>query len=352
MSEPNALGDRVCRQVVLRQRPSGLLREDDVELVEVAVPECPAKHILVKMIYLQMDAAVRSWLDEGEGYLPAVQIGEPVRAGGLGRVVESDHPDYEVGDWCSAGLPGWTEYVVADPEHPFVTPGPEDDDPLFQIGVLSSPGPTAYCGLDETGGVRAGDTVLVSAAAGSTGSMVVQVAHNLGASVIGIAGTDEKCRYVESIGAEACINRRTEDVAARLKELRPKGVDIYFDNVGGPLLDVVLRRIAVGARVIVCGAISMYNETGRPPGPSNYLNLINKRASMVGIEGTTFVPRYPAVHRLLRQWRDEGKLDFRIHLTHGLETCVASLNSLFDGSNTGKPVVQVCDDPGPGPYTW
>jgi len=341
---------RANRQVVLRRRPDGMLTEDDVELVDAPMPEPADGQVLIRLVYIQMDAAVRSWLDEGEGYLPAVKIGEAVRGGGMGRIIESRHPDFEPGQWCGGGLPGWNSWVVADGDDPYVNAFPADHDAVFQLAVVSSPAATAYFGLTDLGEIAEGDSVLVSAAAGSTGSVAVQVARNLGATVVGIAGSDEKCRWVESIGAEVCLNRRTEDLNARLKEIRPKGFDIYFDNVGGPILDIALRRLALGARVVIIGAISMYNEKGRPPGPSNYLNLINKQAKMVGFQGMAYVHRYPEAWDLMHQWRAEGKMEFKADLRYGLENCVGQLNSLFTGANMGKAMVQLCDDPGPGPY--
>ena len=299
------------------------------------------REVLVEMVWLQMDAAVRSWLDEGEGYLPAVRIGEAVRSGGMGRVIESRHPDIEVGMWCGAGLPGWREYAIADGDSPIVNSYPADWDAEFQIAVISSPAATAYFGLTDLGELTEGDSVLISAAAGSTGSVAVQTAVNLGASVVGIAGSDEKCRWVESLGAEACLNRRTEDLAARLKELRPRGFDIYFDNVGGPILDLALRRLAVGARVVIVGAISMYNEPGRPPGPSNYLNLINKQAKMLGFQGLAYVDRYDEAWDRMWEWKAEGRMRYRVDAAEGLESCVDQLNSLFTGANIGKALVKL-----------
>ena len=327
-----------------------MLQDDDVAIVEGPMPECGEGQILVRMVFAQMDAAVRSWLDEGTGYLPAVEIGAPVRAGGLGRVIESRHPNVEIGQWCAPGLPGWQDWVVVDPDDVFVNLFPPDLDAVFQLSVASSPSTTAYCGLVDVGEMTEGDVVLVSAAAGSTGSIAVQIARLLGATPIGIAGSDEKCRWVESLGAVACINRRTEDVNARLKELAPEGVDVYFDCVGGEILDIALRRLALGARVVIVGAISLYLEGGRPPGPSNYLNLINKQASMRGFQTMAFADRYEAVWEQVRQWRAEGRLDFRADIGDGIETCVDQLNSMFTGANTGKPLSRLAPDPGPGPY--
>lgn len=342
--------ERVNRRVVLRRRPDGMLTDDDVEVTEGEMPELGDGQVLIRMVYVQMDAAVRSWLDEGEGYLPAVKIGEAVRSGGMGRVIESNHPDIAVGDWCGGGLPGWNSWAVADGDSPIVNAFPADHDALFQIAVISSPAATAYFGLTDLGAIEEGDSVLISAAAGSTGSVAVQVARNLGATVVGIAGSDEKCRWVESLGAEVCLNRRTEDLAARLKEIRPRGFDIYFDNVGGPILDLALRRLAIGARVVIIGAISMYNEKGRPPGPSNYLNLINKQARMAGFQGLAYVDRYPEAWDRMWEWAAEGRMQYRTDMKYGLGSCVEQLNSLFTGANTGKALVQLCEDPGPGPY--
>lgn len=342
--------ERVNRQVVLRTRPDGMLTHDDVEIVEGPMPELGDRQVLLRMVYLQMDAAVRSWLDEGEGYLPGVEIGAAVRGGGMGRVIESNHPDIPVGSWCGGGLPGWNSFVVADGDSPIVNHFAPDHDVIFQMAVIGSAAATAYFGLTDLGEIKEGDTVLVSAAAGSTGSVAVQAARNLGATVVGIAGSDEKCRWVESLGAEVCLNRRTEDLAARLKEIRPKGFDIYFDNVGGPILDIALRRLAIGARVVIVGAISMYNEKGRPPGPSNYLNLINKQAKMAGFQGLAYVDRYPEAWGQIQEWADDGKMAYVTDMTYGFETCVDQLNALFTGANTGKAMVQICPDPGPGPY--
>ena len=183
--------------------------------------------------------------------------------------------------WCGGGLPGWQEYAIANGDSPIVNPYPPDWDVLFQLAVISSPAATAYFGLKELGELKPGDSVLVSAAAGSTGSVAVQTALNLGASVVGIAGSDEKCRWVEELGAEACLNRRSDDMAARLKELRPKGFDIYFDNVGGPILDLALRRLAIGGRVVIIGAISMYNQ-GRAATGTDELSEPHQPASQNG----------------------------------------------------------------------
>jgi NADPH-dependent curcumin reductase CurA len=344
------MSERMNRQVVLKQRPDGMLTNDDVDIIETGVRPLEDREVLIQMVWLQMDAAVRSWLDEGVGYLPAVEIGEAVRSGGMGRVVESRHPDIAVGDWCGGGLPGWQEYAIADGDSPIVHAFPPTWDALFQLAVISSPAATAYFGLKDLGRIKEGDSVLISAAGGSVGSIAVQTAVNLGATVVGIAGSDEKCRWVEELGAEACINRRTDDMAARLKELRPKGFDIYYDNVGGPILDLALRRLAIGARVVIVGAISMYNEKGRPPGPSNYLNLINKQASMIGFQGLSYVDRYDEAWDQMWEWQREGKMVYRTDVSDGLETSVDQLNALFTGGNIGKALVQVSEDPGPGPY--
>jgi NADPH-dependent curcumin reductase CurA len=341
------MSDRVNRQVVLTRRPDGMLTDADVEIIERPVAALAAGEVLVQMVWIQMDAAVRSWLDEGEGYLPAVRIGETVRSGGMGRVIESRHPDISVGDWCSGGLPGWQEFAVVDGGSPLVISFPADIDEVFQLAVISSAAATAYFGLTDLGEIGEGDSVLISAAGGSVGSIAVQTAVNLGATVVGIAGSDEKCRWVEELGAEACLNRRTDDLAVRLKELRPRGFDIYFDNVGGAILDLALRRLAIGARVVIVGAISMYNEKGRPPGPSNYLNLINKQAKMAGFQGLAYVDRYDEAWNQMWEWKEQGKLVYRTDVTHGLETCVGQLNSLFTGANIGKALVQVGPDPGP-----
>jgi NADPH-dependent curcumin reductase CurA len=331
------------RSLVLRRRPEGLVEADDFELVTTPLPELEDGDALMQVLYLSMDATVRTWLNRGEGYLPAVELGEVVRCSGIGRVVASRCPAYEVGA-IVYGLPGWTEYGVC-----------RDD--LFSnkvaagtalrpmLSVYGATGAAAYFGLLEIGELHDGETVVVSAAAGATGSLAGQIAKIKGCRVVGIAGSDDKCRWVvDELGFDGCINYRTEDVTNRLKELCPDRVDVYFDNVGGPILDAVLGRLAQHGRVVLCGAIAVYNQQGRPPGPSNYLNLISRRGTMRGFITLDYTERYGESAAQLGAWAAEGRLRWREEILEGLEHAPDALNLLFTGGNTGKVIVQVAPE--------
>ncbi|MBA2281725.1 MAG: NADP-dependent oxidoreductase [Acidimicrobiia bacterium] len=328
--------------VVLRRRPEGLLTHDDVELVDLPMPEPPDGGCVLKTAWLGIDATVRSWLSEGEGYFPAVEVGAVVRCSGIGTVVASASPKFPVGHVVSC-LSGWQRYVAL-PDDGLATPlgPPESVDMLAMLAVYGATGLTAYVGMIDVGEVKEGDTVVVSAAAGATGSVAAQIAKIQGARVIGIAGTDEKCGWLtDGLGLDGTVNYRTDDVAARLKELCPKRIDVFFDNVGGSILDACLARLANGGRVVLCGAISSYNDEHRPPGPANYLNLIQRRASMRGFLSLDHWGRFPEVAAVLAGWVAEGKLQYRVEEFEGLESGVDALNAMFTGANTGKIVIRV-----------
>lgn len=328
------------RRIVLRQRPDGLLDWDDVELENAPIPEPAEGEAVLRAEYLGMDATVRSWLDDGDGYLPAVQIGEVVRCASIGRVVSTRCDAYAVGDLV-AGLTGWQEYGIVR-DDVFANAHPPGTDPLSILSVYGSAGMTAYVGMVDVGAAREGETVVVSAAAGATGSLAGQIAKALGCRVIGIVGTDDKCRFViEELGFDGAINHRTADLRAELRAHCRRGVDVYFDNVGGPVLDAVLARLAHGGRVVLCGAISSYNDPVRPPGPANYLNLISRRGRMEGFIALDHWGRYDEITERLRAWVEDGRLRYVIDEFEGLESCVDALNALFTGANTGKVVVKL-----------
>jgi NADPH-dependent curcumin reductase CurA len=332
------------RGVVLRRRPEGLLKPDDVELVDLPMPQPPPGGVVIRTEWLGIDATVRSWLSEGEGYFPAVEIGEVVRCSGSGPVIATDNPDkFPIGSIGTA-LTGWQEHVALADDGLVTNVGMQVDvDQPAYLAVYGATGLTAYVGIVEVGEVKEGDTVVVTAAAGATGSIAVQIAkHVLGAHVVGIAGTDEKCRWlVDDLGIDGAINHRTDDVHARLKELCPKRIDVFFDNVGGPVLDAGLARLANGGRVVLCGAISSYNDAHRPPGPANYLNLIQRRASMRGFLALDHWGRYPEILAKLQAWVAAGKLGYRLHTYEGLDHAVEALNAMFTGENTGKIVIRL-----------
>ncbi|MCV7370230.1 NADP-dependent oxidoreductase [Mycolicibacterium duvalii] len=332
------------RQILLRRRPQGLLASGDTELVAVPAPELADGEALVRTTYVGIDAAVRTWLDDQPGYLPPVGLGEVIRAAGIGQVVQSRCPAYAVGDIVTT-LTGFQEYTTVRDDI-FTTPVDGPPDQVDQRAVMSIYGPTgatAYFGMTGIGRPQPGETVVVSAAAGATGSVAGQIARIAGARVVGIAGGARKCRaVVEDFGFDACIDYRGEDLPAALKQHCPRGVDVYFDNVGGPILNAVLGRLAPKARVVLCGVISSY-LTGDHPGPSNYVNLLSKTALMQGFNALDEWGRFDEAFADLRRWHDEGLLVHREHIFDGIESCVEALNGLFTGVNIGKTLVKLAE---------
>jgi NADPH-dependent curcumin reductase CurA len=328
------------RQILLRRRPTGLVQPGDTELITSLAPEPAEGEALVRTTYIGIDAAARTWLNDQPGYLPPVQLGEVIRAAGIGEVVESRCDAYAVGDVVTT-LTGFQEYVISR-DDVFTTPvsGPAVD----QLAVMSVYGPTgatAYFGMSGIGKPRPGETVVVSAAAGATGSIAGQIAKIAGARVVGIAGGPQKCRaVVEDFGFDACIDYREINLATALKEHCPRGVNVYFDNVGGPILDAVLGRLAPKARVVLCGVISSY-LTGEHPGPANYVNLLAKTALMQGFNALDEWGRFDEAFAALRRWEQEGLLVHRETVVEGIESCVDALNGLFTGANIGKMLVKV-----------
>lgn len=336
---------RANRQILLRRRPVGLLAPDDVELVTSAAPEPAEGEALVRVTYLGIDAAARTWLDDQPGYLPPVQLGEVVRAAGIGEVVESRCDAYTVGDVVTM-LAGFQDFTIVR-DDVFCTPVTGfGEGPVDHPAVLSLYGPTgatAYFGMHDVGRPAPGETVVVSAAAGATGSVAGQMARIAGARVVGIAGGPEKCRaVVEDFGFDACIDYRAGDLDAALREHCPRGVDVYFDNVGGEILDAVLGRLAKNARVVLCGVISSY-LTGDHPGPSNYVNLLARTATMQGFNALDEWPRFDEAYGAIRRWDAEGLLTHRETVLEGIDSCVDALNGVFTGTNMGKMMVRVSE---------
>ncbi len=329
------------RQILLRRRPSGLVQSTDTELVTTHAPDLAEGEALLRTTYVGLDAAVRTWLDDQPSYLPPVQLGEVIRAAGIGEVVESRCDAFAVGDIVTT-LTGFQDYAVIRDDL-FSTPIPGVTDQLAIMSVYGPTGATAYFGMTDIGRPTEGETVVVSAAAGATGSVAGQIAKIAGARVVGIAGGPDKCRaVVEDFGFDACIDYKNDDIAASLKQHCPKGVDVYFDNVGGPILNAVLGRLAPRARVVLCGVISSY-LTGEHPGPANYVNLLAKTASMQGFNALDMWGRFDEAFADLRRWESEGKLVHRETVFDGLEACVDALNGLFTGANIGKMLVKVSE---------
>ncbi|KAA1249404.1 NADP-dependent oxidoreductase [Mycobacterium simiae] len=329
------------RQIVLRRRPTGLVQPADTELVSAQAPNLAAGEALLRTTYVGIDAAARTWLDDQPGYLPPVRLGEVIRAAGIGEVVESRCDAYAVGDIVTT-LTGFQEYVIIR-DDVFSTPIPGKSDQLAIMSVYGPTGATAYFGMTDIGRPQPGETVVVSAAAGATGSVAGQIAKVAGARVVGIAGGPKKGRaVVEDFGFDACIDYTNEDLSAALKEHCRRGIDVYFDNVGGPILDAVLGRLARHARVVLCGVISSY-LTGEHPGPPNYVNLLAKSALMQGFNTLEQWGRCDEAFAHLRQWDSEGRLKHRQTIFHCIESCVDALNGLFTGANIGKTLVKISE---------
>ena len=333
----------VNHQFRLASRPVGLPTRANWTYAEEPLRDPAEGEILVKVLYLSLDPAMRGWMNEGKSYIPPVGIGEVMRAGGVGRVIASKDKALAVGDFVYGTL-GIQEYCVlkaaaATKVDPRLAPLP------VYLGTLGMPGMTAYFGLLEVGQPQPGDTVVVSGAAGAVGSVVGQIAKIKGCRVIGIAGGRDKCQYlVKELGFDAAIDYKSEDVKNALRTHCPKGVDVYFDNVGGEILDAVLTQIARGARIVICGAISQYNNTDGVHGPSNYLSLLVNRASMKGMVVFDYADRYAEAGREMAGWMAAGKLKSREHVVAGLETFPETLLKLFKGENNGKLMLKVADE--------
>lgn len=333
----------INHQFRLAARPVGLPKRSDWDFTEEPVREPGAGEFLVKVHYISLDPAMRGWMNDGRSYIPPVALGDVMRAGAAGQVIASNHPQFAVGDYVTGGF-GVQEYAMTDGKgvvkvDPKVAPLP-----VF-LGTLGMPGMTGYFGLLEIGRPREGQTVVVSGAAGAVGTVVGQIAKIKGCRAVGIAGGADKCRWiVEELGFDAAIDYKQEKVGAALKQHCPNGIDVYFDNVGGDILDAALARLARGARVIICGAISQYNTTAAVKGPSNYLSLLVNRASMTGMVVFDYADRYALAAREMAGWMMQGKLKARTDVAEGLQNFPDALLKLFRGENTGKLVLKIAAD--------
>ena len=335
--------DAVNHQFQLAARPVGLPKPSDWSYVEQPVPEPGDGEALVKVQYVSLDPAMRGWMNDARSYIPPVGIGEVMRALGAGEVIASNHPDLAVGDHVT-GLLGVQEYAVAHGNALIKVDTSLAPLPVY-LSTLGMPGMTAYFGLLDIGRPEPGETVVVSGAAGAVGGVVGQIAKLKGCRVVGIAGGAEKCAHVvEQLGFDAAIDYKAQDVGAALGEHCPKGIDVYFDNVGGEILDAALAHLARGARVIICGAISQYNATDAVRGPSNYLSLLVNHASMTGFVVSDYGERYAQGAQEMAGWLAAGKLISREDMATGLESFPDTLLRLFSGENTGKLVLALAGD--------
>jgi NADPH-dependent curcumin reductase CurA len=323
----------------LAARPVGLPKATDFSYSEEPVREPRDGEMLVKIRYISLDPAMRGWMNEGKSYVPPVKLGEVMRALAIGDVVSSRLPGYTAGDLVS-GIFGVQEYVVSDGKG--VVKVPTLAPPPVFLSALGMTGLTAYFGLLDIGKPKPGDTVVVSGAAGAVGSVVGQIAKIKGCRAVGIAGGAEKCAYLtKELGFDAAIDYKAVDVKAALREHCPKGIDVFFDNVGGDILDAALANLAMRARVIICGAISQYNSTSGMKGPSNYLSLLVNRATMTGMVVFDYADRYAAAVMEMAGWYAAGKLKSREDIVRGLETFPTTLLKLFSGENQGKLILEV-----------
>lgn len=334
---------RQNRQILLRRRPDGLVSPDDTETVITPAPVPGDGEALLRTTYVGIDAAARTWLDGEPGYLPPLQLGDVVRVAGIGEVVESRCDAYKVGDLVTT-LTGLQDYAIIRDDL-FSTPVIGYTDPLAVMSIYGPTGATAYFGMKGVGNPKAGETVVVSAAAGATGSVAGQIAKIAGARVVGIAGGPEKCRVVvEEFGFDACVDYKAGDLTAALKQACPGGINVYFDNVGGDILNAVLANLAHRARVVMCGIISSY-LSGEHPGPSNYVNLLATASTMQGFIALEEWARFDEAFAALQGWEKEGLLVHRETVYEGLESSVDALNGLFNGVNIGKMLVKI-NEPG------
>ena len=341
------LASLVNHQIRLAARPVGLPKPSDWQHTQEAVREPAEGEVLIRTQMLSLDPAMRGWMNEGKSYIPPVGIGEVMRAGGVGTVIASRLPGYAVGDSVYASL-GVQEYALIGGAEVRRSGLARIDlsmgTPAQWLNVLGMLGMTGYFGLMDIGQPRAGETLVVSGAAGAVGQTVGQLAKVLGLRVVGIAGGAAKCDWVvKELGFDACIDYKAGDVKAGLKTHCPDGIDIYFDNVGGEILDAVLTRITRGARIIICGAISQYNNTTPVQGPKNYLSLLVNRARMQGMVVFDYIDRYPQAIAELAGYLRAGRMKSREDIVRGLDQFPAALNTLFSGGNFGKLVLQVAD---------
>lgn len=329
------------RQWILVKRPVGDIDDETLVLRSAAVPELAEGESLVQNLYLSLDPTNRVWMSDMDQYLPPVALGAVMRGITIGRVVASRDPRLAVGD-AVQGMGGWQDYWVARAGEASKLRDDGKTPLTLYMGLLGMVGCTAYFGMLEIGDPQPGETVVVSAAAGAVGSIAVQLAKLRGARVIGIAGSDEKCAWlVGELGIDAAINYRTEKVHARLRELAPQGVNVYFDNTGGAILDAVLANLALNARIPLCGLISTYTATGRGAGPANYGAILVKRAMVKGFIILDYAARFGEAIAALAKWYAEGRLKYRVDVVDGLERAPRALGKLFDGSNQGKLVVRI-----------
>lgn len=338
----------INKQIVLASRPEGIPREENFRLVETPLRAIGEGEFLVQNLYISLDAGFRNWMNEGSGdnVLPAMELDEPVMGLTLARVVESRRPEFEPGDLLMARL-AWEQYTICDGSD-FMARLPREL-PLpysYYLGILGDTGMSAYFGLTDIGKPKPGETVLVSAAGGAVGSVVGQIAKLMGARTVGFAGSDEKCRrLVDELGYDQAINRHAaEGLETAIATACPNGVNVYFDSIGGSMLEAALANLAEGARIVLCGAITAYGATEPVPGPTNLFELVTKQATMQGFMCHFKDDRYDEARQQLTEWLQSGQLKAVEYKLEGIENTAKAFCHMFEGKNFGKTVVKVFDD--------
>ena len=331
------------RVIKMASHPSGALEDDDFDLVDERVPEPADGEALVRTLYLSLDPAIRVWMNGIDTYVPGIHVGDVMRAGGLGEVVQSRNAAYTEGDLVF-GMMQWSEYCIARAGPDGMMTLPRQEPITAFLSVLGVTGLTAYFGMFDVAQPKEGETVVVSGAAGAVGSVAGQIGKIIGCRVVGIAGGPEKCAWItDELGFDAWIDYKSEDVAARLRETCPDGIDVFFDNVGGEILDAVLGQINLHARIALCGAISQYDTAELSPGPRNFLNLIPQRGRVEGFILLDYRDRFVDAILQLGQWVQEGRIRYAEDIVDGLENAPTAFRRLFSGENTGKLIVKVAE---------
>ena len=331
----------INKKMILINRPTGIPEKNTWSFEEELISEIKDGQILIKHQYISLDPAMRGWMNNSKSYIPPVEIGTVMRAGTVGEVIQvNNNTNFKVGDFVS-GWGGVQEYSISDGKNYSIIK--DKNNPIHRyLGALGMPGMTAYFGIINEGKIKSGEIVLVSAAAGAVGSLVGQIAKIKGCKVIGIAGGNEKCKYVkEQLGFDEVIDYKNDNIYSSLKKYCPEGIDVYFDNVGGEILDAALAKLRMNARIVICGAISQYNNTSRTKGPSNYLSLLVNRATMSGMVVFDYKNDYPMAINQISEWFNQGKLKSNESIFEGIDNFYEIFLKLFNGNKRGKLILKI-----------
>ena len=331
----------INKKMILINRPTGIPEKNTWSFEEELISEIKDGQILIKHQYISLDPAMRGWMNNSKSYIPPVEIGTVMRAGTVGEVIQvNNNTNFKVGDFVS-GWGGVQEYSISDGKNYSIIK--DKNNPIHRyLGALGMPGMTAYFGIINEGKIKSGEIVLVSAAAGAVGSLVGQIAKIKGCKVIGVAGGKEKCKYVkEQLGFDEVIDYKNDNIYSSLKKYCPDGIDVYFDNVGGEILDAALAKLRMNARIVICGAISQYNNTSRTKGPTNYLSLLVNRATMSGMVVFDYKNDYPMAINQISEWFSEGKLKSNESIFEGIDNFYEIFLKLFNGNKRGKLILKI-----------